>query len=366
MITLERLYAAADEKLISKQQADALFNFLNTTTDSRPAAQMSEADRENTRFIRGFHDIFISMGLLFFFIGAVVAFATLTDKNTALQAVCYAVLSIALWLLAEYFTKRQRLILPSILLAIMSYISFSILGLLLIANAKAIKFSEAFFQLSSTDEKGLFVVMALIVGGILYGYHLRFKLPIILALMAGHLILTILLIMSAVGFDAFSYLNILSVLSGICVFAAAIFYDSKDTERVTLNSDRAFWLHLLAAPLLVHGLIAIIRDNYDWECPLVVSLMIIAVLGVVALILDRRAMLAAALGYVGVSIGVLLNYLDLSGGNIFALSLGILGVFVLSLGAGWVPLRTFVMKPFQNTKLAQLVPAVNTNQKAEQ
>jgi hypothetical protein len=41
---------------------------------------------------------------------------------------------------------------------------------------------------------------------------------------------------------------------GIGVFTLAMWYDGRDPARITRRSDVAFWLHLLAAPMLVHPL----------------------------------------------------------------------------------------------------------------
>ncbi|WP_218014735.1 hypothetical protein [Candidatus Regiella insecticola] len=40
--------------------------------------------------------------------------------------------------------------------------------------------------------------------------------------------------------------------TGLLAFAGAMYWDISDLRRQTRHSDIAFWLHLLAAPLLVH------------------------------------------------------------------------------------------------------------------
>ena len=42
---------------------------------------------------------------------------------------------------------------------------------------------------------------------------------------------------------------------GIAVFLAAMKFDMSDRNRVTQRTDIAFWLHLLAAPLIVHSIV---------------------------------------------------------------------------------------------------------------
>ncbi len=38
-------------------------------------------------------------------------------------------------------------------------------------------------------------------------------------------------------------------------------FDMTDPERLTRRTDIAFWLHLLAAPLIVHSLISGVLDE---------------------------------------------------------------------------------------------------------
>ncbi len=49
---------------------------------------------------------------------------------------------------------------------------------------------------------------------------------------------------------------------GLAVFAAAMAFDISDRERVTRRADCAFWLHLLAAPLIVHSLVSFVAPEH--------------------------------------------------------------------------------------------------------
>src|SRR5438874_3733945 len=42
---------------------------------------------------------------------------------------------------------------------------------------------------------------------------------------------------------------------------AAMAFDASDRERATRRADCAFWLHLLAAPLIVHSLIWLVSPD---------------------------------------------------------------------------------------------------------
>ena len=65
--------------------------------------------------------------------------------------------------------------------------------------------------------------------------------------------------------------------------------------------------------------------------------LIVAVLAVVAILIDRRALLVSGLAYLGTAIGLAIAGMSLPA------TLVILGAFVLTLGAGWVPLRRLLL-----------------------
>jgi hypothetical protein len=128
-------------------------------------------------------------------------------------------------------------------------------------------------------------------------------------------------------------------------------FDMADPGRATRRTDIAFWLHLLAAPLIVHALIAPLLRGAE-AGDLGAALMILAVflaLGVVAVVIDRRAMLVSGLTYAGLAFGTLVSRSGLGGDDrILATTLLVLGAFILLLSAGWMPLRM---------KLLGLLPA---------
>ena len=85
------------------------------------------------------------------------------------------------------------------------------------------------------------------------------------------------------------------------VFSFAMRFDLSDRLRATRRSDCAFWLHVLAAPLLVHSLVGLVSDNtFKPDTFAAIMIVVIALLlTIVALIIDRRALLVSALVYVG-------------------------------------------------------------------
>jgi hypothetical protein len=121
-------------------------------------------------------------------------------------------------------------------------------------------------------------------------------------------------------------------------------FDMSDPMRLTRRTDIAFWLHLLAAPMIVHSLISNLVQARSLDiASAVVVLVIFLALGLVALLVDRRAMLVSGLGYAGYAFGALIRQTGLSNETV-PLTLLVLGAFVLLLSAGWRPLRGALTK----------------------
>jgi len=159
-------------------------------------------------------------------------------------------------------------------------------------------------------------------------------------------------VMAVIAFDPFTTLPLYVILAeGLALFALALAWDMSDPLRQTRRADVAFWLHLLAAPAIVHPLFALVGLT-DWSpfAPLGrhaatpgieaggLAFGIYVALGVVALIVDRRALMVSSLAYLLVAMNSLFQAtgaLTLS----VALSALIVGAGLLLLSAFWTAAR---------------------------
>jgi hypothetical protein len=135
------------------------------------------------------------------------------------------------------------------------------------------------------------------------------------------------------------------LLLGIGVFLFAMRWDSSDPARVTRRSDVAFWLHLLAAPMIVHPVFTLLRLN-DGTATVSEGLVVIllyVVLGITALAIDRRALLVSALAYVLYALSELLKQVGAVELNI-ALTALVIGSALLLLSAFWHQARSMVVE----------------------
>lgn len=336
MIRDDDLEAAVGEGIIDRVQAIRLrhlgetrrqaekaagFNTDNPTEDARPV----DPDDERFRLIGGFNDVFVAIGVALL-AGALLGLSRVVGFRDAFAAVAL----LAAWGLSEVFARRMRLALPSILLGGMFAGAAGLLTLQLTLGLGL----PAFLHDGWVPATLVFSVAALL-------HHWRFRVPIDIALaVAGGIGALLALILTLLPALAEAYFNLLLLGFGICVFILALRTDMGDPERVTRRSDAAFWLHLLAAALIVHPVfrsLLISTENFGTAQALLILGLFMA-LGLVALVIDRRALLVSALSYAGIAVAYLISQ-NVSANLSLPLALLGLAVLVLALSAGWRSLR---------------------------
>jgi len=367
------LNAAVAQGIVTEAQAAQLRELAQRRERERAIALDHE---ERFRFLRGFNDVFFAIGVVLFVAG-LLYFAPPGASGSILTAA-------VVWGLAELLVGRMRLVLPGILLAI----AFVVLVFAASVRMPAESWLGAGIDLRAPTAlsvlQGLqyypggplfFAARALVPAAAAGLFYWRFKLPFALLPMA------VSLSIAALGVASFLLPNatvttdtVVLLVCGLAVFAAAMTFDASDRERVTRLADCAFWLHLLAAPMIVRsamlllvsplaGAISVtgapLRRNMNAEMAVAVML-IVAVLALVAILIDRRALLVAGLTYLGAAIGFALTGSGGGGADgafVVAATLVILGALVLTLGAGWVPLRRLLLALLSPAIANRLPPA---------
>ncbi len=165
-----------------------------------------------------------------------------------------------------------------------------------------------------------------------------------------------------VGVDAIENPLIFAGL-GLLVFVVAMWFDVRDTTRVSHLSDSAFWLHLLASPLIVHGaMVSLLFSQQAWIQAIDKELIIIAFFVgflLLALLLDRRAMLVSTQIYMIYALTqVLEGQLD-STQNVLIYVLMALGLLVIFFGTYWYKARRLIFGFLAENVIASYVPGFN-------
>ncbi|MEQ1668455.1 MAG: hypothetical protein ABL868_08390, partial [Sulfuriferula sp.] len=203
-----------------------------------------------------------------------------------------------------------------------------------------------------------YVALAGVAAGVAAWLHWRrFQVPITVAAGVLAVISSLLLMLISASPDVLRYIKPISFVAGIVVFALALRWDAADTSRQTGKSDVAFWLHLLAAPLLVHPMFTMLdvfSGSMNWLQGLAVVILYV-VIGLVSLAIDRRALMVSALVYVLYAFSTLLKlYGVVSLG--FAMTALVIGAALLLLSAFWHPCRQFVLGRFSLGVRQKLAP----------
>ncbi|HEY0327224.1 MAG TPA: hypothetical protein VGC46_14760 [Allosphingosinicella sp.] len=318
------------------------------------------ADEEHFRLLTGFNDIFVGLAAIIMLVAVGWLANTIPPHIDFDGPSPFAGLFVAgmAWSLAEFFTKKRRMALPSIIL-LLAFVG-GVFESVLVGAGIAIGADR--FDDSQTAFAMLFAGSAAIAAGAAWLHWQRFRVPITVAAGTAALAGLILsLVVSALPQDGDPGENTIFLVSvlllGLGVFALAMRWDTSDPKRETRRSDVAFWLHLLAAPMIVHPVFALLGLTEGVVAPaesvLVIALYVL--LGIAAVAVDRRALLVSALAYVLYALNSLFqNYgaVELS----FALTALVIGSALLMLSAFWAQTRRAVINPLPDHLKARLAP----------
>jgi hypothetical protein len=337
----EDLRAAVAAGVLTEAQAASVTALANDRAGKRAAMP---AEDEPFEFFRGFSEIFVSIGLIILLAGIALmlgwfgGFAMLSLLPLICAGIC--------WWWAGYFTLKRRMNLPSMVLATAFGGGIYVSAITILGQANVPL---------RTMVVGAFVLAAL---GMAVWYR-RFRLPFsafILGLFALGAIYTMTASLDALGgfvsgsrngldglFDlrespqfAFATLGF-----GIACFVVGMWFDTRDPYRLGRHAATAFWLHLLAAPALVNT-VALTLYNTGGTTGIGFLIVALAVITVLALVIDRRSFLTAAIAYIALVIAWIVG--DSGNFGTWTFILIALGGIVTAIGTWWVPLRSFVMR----------------------
>jgi hypothetical protein len=273
----------SDDDIDSAVKAGIMTNQLATAFRDHVAHQRSTpiVDEEQFRLITGFNDIFVVIACLLLLVSVSWIGGSVSLFLGALLQVITA------WGLAEYFIRKRRMSLPSIVLLLAFVGGVFVAGLAFIANV----------DLNDDLLTGIVSVAAAFAAWL---HWQRFRVPITVAAGTATLVAAVMLLLFGWIPGIRSLMLPLIFFAGVMVFLLAMRWDSSDTQRQTRRSDVAFWLHLLAAPLLVHPIFSILISSKAeislWGAASVAVLYF--GIALISLSIDRRALMVSALAYV--------------------------------------------------------------------
>jgi hypothetical protein len=337
-VTDQDLRAAVAAGIMTEHQASRLMVLAQTRAGQREALT---GDDEPFELFKGFSEIFISVGLVILISGIVGL--TGASGQVLLIAGVGAVLA---GLLALYFTRRRRMVLPSIVLTVAFGMSWSAAVLWALGYAD-------FTQIPGRMD--ILTVGALVIAG-LVGWFWLFRVPFTMFLIGCAALVALLLAISAAApvalymdwanlFDLGrgSNLALGTFCFGLAAFVLGMIFDMKDPNRLGRWAASGFWLHVLAAPALVNT-VAMTFVNWDSTAGYVMLALSLVAITLLALIIDRRSFLTAGIVYFGLLLGLVLTPEDGGGPLNWALLLIVLGGFITLTGAFWTAWRNAILR----------------------
>ena len=321
MYTDDDLTHASEKGIFTHDAVEQFRHFMAQSKHTRLA------DEENFRLISGFNDVFvvIASGLLLVsltWIGALIV--------PWLGALALAMAS---WGLAEFFVRRRRMALPAI-------------ALLLAFLGGTFALPVLFNDLDQQQVSEFSLVLSGILTAIAARAHwLRFKVPLTVAVGTAAAITCVVAVIIAAFPAMLTFVMPMVFVGGVATFAIAMMWDAKDRARQTRHSDVAFWLHLVAAPMIVHPIFSTlgILQGVETVSSSMTVLVLYIVLALISIAVDRRAIMVSALIYVVFALSSLLNNYGMLSYS-FAITGVCIGASLLLLSAFWQNSRQAVLK----------------------
>lgn len=332
---LQDLRAAVAAGIMTEAQAASVTALANDRAGKRSGMPSED---EPFEFFRGFSEIFISIGLVILLSG--VTALLLAFGGFALLTLVPLITAGIAWWWAGYFTLKRRMTLPSMVLAT----AFGV-GLVI--------FAFALLGQGGMDERTVAILgFALAAGGMVLWYR-RFRLPFSAFLTGGFVLGAIYGLTASTsnvvdlfgtgGYGSLFDLNespafaTATLIFGVGAFLVGMWFDTRDPHRLGRHAATAFWCHLLAAPALVNTVALTLLNGGG------IGFLALALAGitVLALVIDRRSFLTAAIAYIAIVIGSVMGDAD---GTRWIFILIVLGAVITGIGTWWVQLRAGVMR----------------------
>jgi hypothetical protein len=331
MILKSTLQKAAQQNIIESKQVEPLYQFIQDQKFDAQSDTQPDSRDEPLKFIRSFGDVFITLGIVLL----VVAI-----NMTNLSGYFYLIPAAGFVAVAEWLVRVRRLALPgiAILLSILFFVS------------KAVTLEH--------DNATLFELGVLSSTSLLF--YFRYKMPFSLFPLTASLVAMVVV---STGINVLEHPAVF-VGFGLVIFVIALWFDSRDTTRVSHLSDNAFWLYLLASPMIVHGvMVSMLLSDQTWvDAVNKEVLMIIFIVGIflLALLIDRRAILISTQLYIIYALTQLLQNELNSTQNVLVYILIGLGLFVIYFGTYWYKSRRLIFGFLSTSIVSRYIPDLNT------
>ena len=191
-------------------------------------------DQENDRLVTSFVDFFVAIG-----VSVVLAVASLVAYGVWEHLLAAGTVAAAIsWVVTATLAHKKRMAFTStmLLFALLAGVGISIFDILTTAGFE--------------DDSLAFALLPVVVALAARLHWRLYRVPAAVAAGIGAFVAAVIYGLYVALAGAGMVMLPAILLSGIAVFAYAIYWDLSDTDLHTHRNDVAFWLHLLAATLL--------------------------------------------------------------------------------------------------------------------
>jgi hypothetical protein len=342
MLTRDDLDEAVARGIVDKIQAAKL---LDIGHERMQGLRHAAGRDERFVFMRNFNELFIAIGAG---LVAMACYFAMALGYVTMGPLVFVLGLGVLWGLAEFLTGRLRLTLPSIVIAVF-LVTLSALAVNMIwlgALDPSRYANTGVMGLPAINGAGAALAAASI-------FYWRFRLPFALLLIAAAATALLISVSNSMA-DAPIFTRPALLAAGIASFAAGMWYDLSDRERLSRRADCAFWLHLIAGPLIVHSVVISLWPEGPLTPSVAVAiLLLLALFALVALVVDRRALLVSSLAYIGMTLSWGFQTFSTGGQSLLA-TLLLLGTGVIALGVCWHAARRLVLAGLPATVVNRL------------
>ncbi|MEQ8665122.1 MAG: hypothetical protein RIC16_05300 [Rhodospirillales bacterium] len=366
-MTIERidLTLAVEQGIVSEHQAERLRELASARSgDSDSTVDYSQDPRDEPfRFMKGFGDLFIALATIILSVGlwtlspesyfSLGDIGLSTKMNPPVRLAIVLILLVGHFVIGETLIRRRRLPLAGMALCLGTAFWGAKLFYGLVDEIVAWDSSSTFYL---SDEYFSLMWFLKACGAAIASavFYLRYRLPSGLFILALFLVAAGAAYLNTKGVDWSSLTSRIFIGgSGLLAFLIATGFDVSDRQRRFRRSECAFWLHLVAAPLMSH---AILSYGFLDSPSLILLIAVFVGLSSVSLLIDRRSFLVSGMIYMGIALGTLLTRSEIVVDQKAALTVCIVGAIALALGLGWELVRRRLVALIPDGRFKRLLP----------
>jgi hypothetical protein len=341
MITDAALEAAIREGTISRDQVKRL----RILQDLRASKASGASGPKRGNALSPFDDVSISVGVTILLIGIGSIAGAIVDAALSCMAIAAAA-----WLMGEYVIRVRHMDVAGLVLTLFfAYAAWKVAAFSVLGDS-SLMLGIDFLDRNNAPEVASAACLSLLTIAL---HYWRFRTPLALLVGFVHLGLVSYWLMRLAFPVAERWAGGFALCAGLVVFGIAILIDRSES-RAAQGRERAYWLHLVMAPLVIHPVFRLIEQKDGAFDPgtAFLALAALAAVATAAVLTDRRALFVSGMVYAAYSFVAIARFWDMFA----AIAMLVTTVCAVGIVVGllWRPLRRAVLARLPSAIAARL------------